>query len=155
MTLRRIVLLAFLVVGGGLAWWLGSPLIIDETVDEPFEATAEATVLATGSFRDVDRVHRGSGSATVFEMPDGRRVLRFDDFEVTNGPDLRVLVATHPDPPDADALDEAGYVELAPLKGNIGSQNYEIPADLDLTSAGSIVIYCRPFHVLFSVAPLQ
>ena len=48
-----------------------------------------------------------------------------------------------------------GYIDLGKLKGNIGNQNYPIPADLDLSPGGSVVIYCVPFHVIFSVASLQ
>jgi hypothetical protein len=40
------------------------------------------------------------------------------------------------------------------LKGNIGSQNYEIPADVDVSQYQSVVIYCMPFHVVFSTATL-
>ena len=121
---------------------------------EPMPETAEPAALRRGSFRDVDRLHRGSGSATVYRLADGAHVLRLQNLEVTNGPDLRVLLASHPDPRSRNDLDGGGYVELAPLKGNVGNQNYAIPADLDVTSYKSVVIYCRPFHVLFSVAPL-
>jgi hypothetical protein len=60
--------------------------------------------------------------------------------------------------PDADPQvsgDITGYLELEPLKGDVGEQNYEIPADVDLTGYGSVVIYCKPFHVLFAVASLD
>ena len=49
----------------------------------------------------------------------------------------------------------AGYLDLGPLKGNRGNQNYEIPADVDLSEYGSVVIYCQPFHVIFATAPLN
>jgi hypothetical protein len=43
---------------------------------------------------------------------------------------------------------------LGPLKGNIGNQNYAIPEDVDLSQFSSVVIYCKPFHVVFSYATL-
>jgi len=52
---------------------------------------SQLTILKTGSFRDTDSVHRGSGMATIYEGPDGLRVLRLEDFESTNGPDLYVM----------------------------------------------------------------
>lgn len=109
--------------------------------------------LAAGTFRDADDSHHGSGTATFYELDDGSRVLRFEDFEVTNGPDLRVILVPHGDPQAAD--DVEGYLELGPLKGNVGNQNYAIPADIDLGGYGSVVIYCKPFHVLFAVASLE
>ena len=120
-------------------------------VEEPMPEDAPQ-VLASGEFTDFDDFHEGSGTATVYELADGSRVLRLEDFEVTNGPDLHVLLVPDGDPDGRD--DVEGYVDLGSLKGNIGDQNYEIPADLDLSEFGSVVIYCVPFHVLFTVATL-
>ena len=78
-----------------------------------------------------------------------------EDFNVTNGPDLRVLLANVPDPGDRDELTAGGYVELDKLKGNVGSQNYPIPETVDLAEVRSVVIYCRPFNVVFAVATLD
>ena len=88
-------------------------------------------------------------------MPDGSHLLRLEDFDVTNGPDLRVLLAEAGDPMTRDELQAGGYTHLAKLKGNKGNQNYEIPADVNLDEQNSVIIYCMPFHVIFSVAPLQ
>ncbi|MCY4366631.1 MAG: DM13 domain-containing protein [Chloroflexi bacterium] len=127
-----------------------------EPMVEPMpEMTAQPVAVASGSFRDADSFHRGSGMATIYQTPDGGHVLRFEDFMVTNGPDLRVLLAEPGDPMSRDALQSGGYTHLAKLKGNIGNQNYEIPADIDLSEQNSVIIYCMPFHVIFSVAPLE
>ena len=104
-------------------------------------------------FRDADDFHQGSGTATVYDLGSEGRFVRLEDFEVTNGPDLHVLLVPHGDPMSRD--DVTGYVDLGSLKGNLGNQNYEIPPDLDLSQYRSVVIYCQPFHVLFSVAPLS
>ena len=152
--MKKALLAVAFIVALGLGWWLGSPLFIDETVSEEAPVvTAEATRF-DGRFRDGDSAHRGSGMATVLEV-DGELVLRFEDFEVTNGPDLYVLVTPAGEVPDHDALDETGWVELGALKGNIGSQNYVLPADLSPEDLGSVVIWCRAFRVIFSVAELS
>ena len=111
-----------------------------------------AEVLLRGKFRDADGFHKGSGTATLYRLPDGSLVLRFEDFSVTNGPDLRVLLSMHPDPESPAQVKEQGYVELAKLKGNVGNQNYE--AQDGAAAYRSVVIYCRPFQVVFSTAPL-
>ena len=121
----------------------------------PPEMPAQPVAVASGSFRDADSFHRGSGTATIYQTPDGGHVLRFEDFMVTNGPDLRVLLAESSDPMSRDELQAGGYTHLAKLKGNIGNQNYEIPSDINLDEQNSVIIYCMPFHVIFSVAPLQ
>ena len=194
---RNMLLVILGVVGiilvGALAWYLVSPLFIQQTVDEAFpleipdaaemaamseaeieemrvelEATAavmpdttmaeempagDPILVQEGIFMDADAFHQGEGSATIYELPDGTFVLRLEDFMVTNGPDLHVLLATGEAPTGRDDLGE--YVDLGSLKGNVGSQNYPIPAGLDVSQFQSVVIYCMPFHVVFSTATLS
>lgn len=121
--------------------------------DTPMDDTMPESpvVLASGTFNQFDPVHRGEGTATIYELPDGSRVLRLENFRVTNGPDLHVILArTAP----ASILEpmEAGYIDLGSLKGNVGNQNYDIPADANLADYAAIVVYCVPFGVNFTVA---
>lgn len=117
-------------------------------------AAAQDVVKAAGNFRDADSFHKGSGNAVIYELSTGERILRLDEFRVTNGPDLRVLLAYAPNPEGRGDLDDAGYHELGKLKGNVGAQNYDIPDTVDLSDVESVVIYCKPFRVVFSVATL-
>ena len=116
---------------------------------------SQLTILKTGSFRDADSVHEGSGKATIYEGPDGARVLRLEDFNSTNGPDLYVILSPTANPQSREEVSAPGFANLGKLKGNIGNQNYAIPNDVEIPAQGSIVIYCRAFHVIFSVASLQ
>lgn len=111
----------------------------------------EPALLRSGSWIEIDPIHRAEGSATLWQLGE-RRILRFEDFRVTNGPRLHVYLS--PAVPDGIFDDVEGYIDLGPLKGNIGNQNYEIPADLDLSEYRSAVIYCVPFGVVFSSAEL-
>ena len=111
--------------------------------------------LKTGNFQDADSFHKGSGQATILRGPDGSHLLRLENLDVTNGPDLRVILTPHPNPTSQSDVKTPGYVELGKLKGNRGNQNYPIPEGVDISAVGSIVIYCKPFHVIFSVASLQ
>ncbi len=81
--------------------------------------------------------------------------MRLEDFKSTNGPDLRVYLASHPDPKKSADVKDKGFVDLGGLKGNIGNQNYPIPASADLSKPGSIVIWRRSFSVIFRVASLK
>ncbi len=117
-------------------------------------APSGPVALKRGMFRDADSFHKGEGSATLYELPDGSHVLRFEDFRVTNGPDLRVILASHPDPMSRGNVHSGEYVELGKLKGNIGNQNYPLPEGLSPDDYNSVIIYCKPFQVIFSVAPL-
>ncbi len=123
------------------------------TEEQAMPEMTDPVILSNGSFIQIDAVHGAEGMATIYQLPDGARVLRFEDFRSTNGPDLHVILSAAPDPRTHDALGE-NYVELGRLKGNVGNQNYEIPAEVDLTLYQSVVIYCQPFQVVFSTASL-
>lgn len=146
---KRITIAIVVVLVLGAGWYLGSPLFFDTVVDEQMDDTAQTTALLSGMFRDADEFHRGSGTATIYEQPNGQRVLRFEGFDVTNGPSLSVYLAKN----GADVSE--GFVNVGKLKGNKGNQNYEIPADVDLTTFNTVVIWCVPFKVTFATAELQ
>lgn len=117
----------------------------------PPDMPDEPTVLLMGSFIEIDPIHSAEGSATIYELPDGDRVLRFEDFRSKNGPDLHVYLSKEA-PTSTFAGLGADEIHLGALKGNVGNQNYEVPADVDLSQYRSVVIYCVPFRVVFSTA---
>ncbi len=113
--------------------------------------TPEVVVEASGSF--VDRSHPAAGVAQVLGDGTGQRFLRFEGFETDNGPDLNVyLSSAAPDAPAGEFDDD--FVDLGDLKGNIGPQNYEIPAGVDLSQYQTVVIWCVRFGVAFGAAEL-
>jgi hypothetical protein len=162
-------------------WYLLSPLFIDRTVEEelpfvsaeataamedamaepektmedpmPADGTADMRIVALGEFYNL--AHEGHGRATIYELADGSRLLRFEEFEVLNGPDLHVWLVPVDPVPDTVGVEIPGYVDLGPLKGNIGDQNYDLPANLNLGNFKSVVIWCQPFRVPFNAAALD
>jgi hypothetical protein len=99
--------------------------------------------------------HPGSGTATIYELPDGSRTLRLENFATDNGPDLYVYLSAAPDSNDEQTVLNNEYVSLGQLKGNQGNQNYELPADLDVAAYNSVTVWCQQFSVNFTTAPLQ
>ena len=119
---------------------------------QPEAAEPQIIVEAAGSF--IDRSHPTEGSARVLGDGSGVRFLRLEDFRTDNGPDLNVYLSTAP--PDAPAGDfDDDFVDLGDLKGNVGSQNYEIPAGLDLDRYSTVTIWCVRFGVVFGAADLM
>lgn len=141
---------AVVVIGAPLAWYLGSPLFINRTVVEEISAVV---VRSRGTFVGADSFHQGSGDALLVEAG-GQAFVRLENFRVTNGPDLYVYLSSHPNPRTREQVHE-GTVNLGRLKGNIGAQNYTLPAGTDLSAVHSVVIYCQRFHVLFATAALR
>ena len=175
--LRPIVIapiVIFLFAGLAAGAWLFQPwkLFVDDVVDEaaptsqttspnPTSSAAaepEPTpeVIAKGKF--ISHEHDTNGTVKVLELPDGDRVLRLENFETSNGPDLKVWLAAAPVIPGTDGwfvFDDDEHVDLGPLKGNIGNQNYKIPAKVDLDELSSVSIWCDRFSVSFGAAELS
>lgn len=121
----------------------------------PSVAPKKPKVLATGSL--ISHEHSTSGQVAVLQLPDGSRVLRLENLDTSDGPDLRVWLS------DAEVLpgragwhvfDDGRYQALGRLKGNHGNQNYPIPANVELDDFRSVTIWCDRFNVSFGAATL-
>ena len=197
-----------------LAWWLGSPLFIDQVVDEPFPRAAMAVIpdemtpseveqkmieaeavdmpvnedmpetepavtttapastptagygaeeserqtqetgeadptpttvakapeeqpvepevagpvaLVDGALMDGDSFHKGSGQVTLYRLEDGSQLLRLENIEVTNGPQLHVILTPVHGVTGRDDVHSDGYLDLGPLKGNIAHRTTTYP----------------------------
>lgn len=122
---------------------------------EPAPDAATAVVAASGQFTRIDALHWAQGRAIVYQLPDNRKILRLEDFQAANGPDLHVLLSANERPLTREEVEMSDLdFELGRLKGNIGNQNYEIPSEVDLSLYNSVVIYCKTFHVVFSTATI-
>jgi hypothetical protein len=137
----------------GLAQAAVVPDTISPTEEQPTPQMTNPVEVASGVFTEIDPIHKGEGNVSLYQLPDNSRVLRFEDFRVTNGPDLRVILTRNPDPRTPEEVG-TDYIELGSLKGNVGNQNYEVPANVDLNTYRGVVIYCFPFRVVFSTAEL-
>lgn len=147
-----------------LAVFQPQKLFIDQRVDEALpEVTTQPTpdvaspspqrmTIASGRFRPL--AHRASGSAQAIELGGGKRIVRLEDLDVENGPDLFVyLSSSPPDVRDEDDFDD-DFIDLGRLKGNKGDQNYTLPASVDLDRYATVVIWCRRFTTAFAAAAL-
>lgn len=133
---------------------------VNNSIDEPMNQTLQpqqrtlnnttttSSVLRTGSFIGVgDGIHNAEGTAKVIPLEDGTNILRLENLRVTNGPDLYVYLS-----PDKAASD---IVNVGKLKANNGNQNYDIPKGTGLSKYDTVLIWCRPFSVLFGSAELN
>jgi hypothetical protein len=126
----------------------GSSQSMPQAVDAGVPAGPRAT--HAGMFRGADDFHFGRGDALIIRTDGSDHVLRFENFSVRNGPDLYVYLSRDE---SGRRVDES--LNLGRLKATDGAFNYELPANLDLTSIKSVVVWCRQFSTLFAVAPLM
>ena len=135
--------------------------IMDAAANAPDQSASEAMpdaaprVVASGDFVDADAIHKGSGRASLYALPNGQHLVRFEDFRTTNGPALVVYLAKHPAPTSAGDVSDNGFLSLGKLKGNVGNQNYPVPEGTPIDAYNSVVIWCELFDVLFSPAALS
>ena len=115
--------------------------VLEEMMDESADS-----MMKTGEFVGLAG-HSGEGTAKIIDVQDDASYLRFEDFIVTNGPDLFVYIA-----PDGDVKNG---INLGKLKGSSGNQNYELPENTDLEVYNTAVVYCKLFGVYFAEATLK
>jgi Electron transfer DM13 len=150
---------------GGIAWYAFRPelLFVRKSVNESLPVAAAQSsggnagidinsALVSGRFNSV--AHETRGNATIYRLSGGQRVLRLTEFTTSNGPDVRVYLVAAPNATDNETVKKAGFVELGKLKGTDGDQNYDVPANLDLSKYRAVTIWCRRFSVNFGTAPL-
>jgi hypothetical protein len=139
---------------------LGVGLIADEARPTAPAATSTGTApaatgpatIAAGNFRSLE--HETTGRAEIIKLADGSHILRFENLDTSNGPDLVVYLSELPS--NLGWRDYGRrFISLGGLKANRGNQNYKIPAGTDLSRYKSAVIWCRRFTVGFGVAPLK
>lgn len=166
---RPLLIIGILCLIGFSSWLLFGffgvqALFTDRMVDEEIpvlpsdsgDMTAESPVLlSSGAFVQGDSTYTISGNALVIQE-DSSRTLAFTDFSVSNGPDLFVYLVSS-DNLDNDSIKEAAragnFVNLGALKGNVGSQTYIIPEDIDLKNV-VVSIWCERFSRNFGMASL-
>ena len=140
------------------AWYAFRPerLVVNQRVDEARPVTqggSSAQPLESGQFYSI--LHPTAGTATIYQMGDGTRVLRFTGFSTSNGPDVHVYLVASDDAKDIATVERAGFIDLGVIKGNIGYQNYALDSDLDLAKYRAVSIWCKRFSVNFGAAALR
>ena len=97
---------------------------------------------------------RGEGSANLYRLADGRRILRFEGFRTGENTDLFVWLSEAAQPMNSAEAVTTPHVEIANLKSTLGTQNYEIPASVPTEKIRSVVIWCQPVAIAYAVAAL-
>lgn len=117
---------------------------IDDMMDKDSSKENSVMITNTGEFEGLAG-HKAKGIAKIIQAND-MTFLRFEEFEVTNGPDLRVYITQNGNVHDGIHLDK--------LKGSRGDQNYLLE-NIDVEVYNTVVIYCQPFSAYFAQAELN
>ena len=144
-------------VAAFVAWYAFRPerLVVNRRVDEALPTQQSGALprpLVSGQFYSI--LHPTAGMATIYQMGDGSHVLRLSAFSTSNGPDVHVYVVAADDAKDVATVQQAGFIDLGVIKGNIGDQNYAL-GDVDLAKYRAVSIWCKRFSVNFGAAALR
>jgi hypothetical protein len=141
-------------VATGGAWKATVEQQVDTPLIEPAPAgLASAKVLGTAKVYNVDR--EGEGTAKIYELPNGTRLIRLEDFFVSINSDLELRLSELPNPKTTDDAVKAPWKLVAPLKATVGSMNYEVPKDIDVSKYQSIVIWCEITRNAYAAASIE
>lgn len=156
--MKKLLVSIGVIVAVGVGYWLVSPLFIDKEISEsienimmdqegnPQQSATPPQYISTGTFVGLAG-HNAKGTAKLIRTGDVYYIRFEDDFSVTNGPDLFVYLGK-----DGQYNPDA---RLESLKGNIGSQNYEIPGSIAVSDYNEVWVWCRAFSVPFGKAILE
>jgi hypothetical protein len=122
------------------------------TIAGPLSATP--AVLGTGTFRDGDAIHRGSGDLRIVRSDDGTVRVDMRGMQIVPGPNLFVYLVAEPDPLFPEDV-TAKFRSLGKLKGLTGDQSYVVPAGVDIAEWGSVVVWCDTFKTAFAIATIR
>jgi hypothetical protein len=106
----------------------------------PSPAATEPLRVSTGDLRGID--HDATGSATVYQQPNGTFVVGLEEIDVQSGPDYYVYVVQ-----GVDKESPEQGVNLGALRGNQGTQYYDVPAGTAVGADSTVLIWCRAFGV--------
>lgn len=154
-----LVFLAGAVLGTAAGFALGVfvyPYIFlaDIVAADRVENKSSRKVVAEGAFVHAnprDPVHYGKGKVTVYQD----LVHLGNDFEVGPGPKFHVYLVPEKNVVPSTNVARTMFVDLGRLRAFKGSQNYPVPAGVDLAKYDSVVIWCEQFGVLISPAALK
>ena len=158
-TTTIVLLILVALIGSAAAYYLVSPAfivieaddasplensMITEVVPMPSVPALDVKILAMADFKPHD--HDVEGKALLID-DNGKKVVRFEEFDTVNGPDLHIYLAA-----DLDAKD---YIDLGKIKATRGDVNYDVPLGIDTNKYNKVLVWCEPFSVLFSYAELE
>jgi hypothetical protein len=117
-------------------------------------ATSGPTTVAMGTFHRVDA--DASGTVALEHLADGSFAVVFEEFTVANAEHTNVILVPNADiTKDAD-IDQTKIVDLGPLTGTAGMQDYKVPAAMTAGAMGyhTVVLWDTAMKHAIAAAPL-
>ncbi len=109
-------------------------------------------IIGSGKFHQV--AHKGEGTATIYQLLSGERVLELADFYTGQGQSLEVLLISAPDAFENETVEKSVVFSLGEMQSTDSTQTFTIPDQLDLSKVAAVTIWSTKYKVNFTTAPL-
>jgi hypothetical protein len=110
--------------------------------EAPTPASSEPVLVATGTLRGID--HDATGTAALYQRPDGSFIVGLEQIDIEPGPDYKLYVV--PGAGRESPGDDGVFLE--DLRGNQGTQYYDVPSDVGFDPGDwTVLVWCRAFAV--------
>ena len=109
--------------------------------------------MSTGTFHAVDGTAKGT--VALFHKPDGTFAITFEDFAIASNAHTNVILVTNKDVTKDGDVDKTAIVDLGPLKGTSGMQDFVVPASADAMTYHTVVLWDTEMTHPIAAAPLQ
>ena len=116
-------------------------------------APSVAGPVSTGSFHAVDGT--ATGTVALFHKPDGTFAITFEDFSIASNAHTNVILVTNKDVTKDGDVDKTAIVDLGPLKGTSGMQDFVVPSSADAMTYHTVVLWDTTMTHPIAAAPLQ
>ena len=144
--------LGLVVLTAGWAAFRPEKLFVNERVNESFPAQtvgmSAPALVSSGTF--TSEAHHTMGAAQIYQTGDSY-TLRLSNFVTSNGPDVHVYL-TKGQSTDNASIKNGQFLDLGVIKGNVGDQNYKLPAGFKTANYEGVSIWCKRFGVGFGGA---
>jgi Electron transfer DM13 len=95
----------------------------------------------------VSNAHTTTGRVKIVKDAANTLYVVFENFKTDNGPDLRIWASPN--------NNGNPFQEIGLLKAVSGNFSYALDASFDYTTNNRVLIWCKPFSVLYGYTLLQ
>jgi hypothetical protein len=121
-----------------------APAALAETAAASVTISSE---LPSGDF--IKKKKRLKGAWEVVQRGDRTFIVFGDDFRAANGPDLKIFLSPKSVSEVSGKTAVDGSINIGELKATKGTQEYEIPAGINLDDYSSVLVHCEAYSVLW------
>jgi hypothetical protein len=118
----------------------------------PLPLDMKERIIASGKFHQV--AHIGEGTATIYKLLNGERVLSLTDFRTGEGQNLEVYLISATDAFENDTVEKSAKISLGVLQNVQGEQVFRLSEEVDLNLYKAVTIWSTKYRVNFTTAPL-